>query len=547
VNVKALLSLTLVLTALVPVVAGAGTLRTGVVRDTDGAAIVGARVRAFDGAGHTVGIDRVASDGTFALDVAGEPTTLEISCAYCVTTRVDVRSDEPVIVLVRRYAVLRDAPLAPADLAVLPYRRLAQLATLVPYALANGSELSDRGLDRGHGAFVFDGVPLYRATDGASFSDAIVPSVLADLITHTPFDAPRYGTYAQGGIFDVRTIGAPLVRVDGGDAFDVIARADARAIRATVASASDSGDRRTNVALAGDIPFAGGALSARAIALGDATRSLGGAMLGYTTASRRALFSTHVAARESSDSSLVDVGASLRSRGAVPIELGVRASRSTGVLADGSTGAQATQAVVLAADAHASAFDTSVAFAYERANSGAALTASVREDVWLGDHFRFHGGALSALRAPTLLESESGFVGDRSQLVEVGATYSDNARIRLGTTAFSERISASHGRHLSGIGIDGTWQIAPALALRAWTLKNSAVTDTTYAGRANAPIGTHRSVVWFTAGEALRVDVLARGGPLEGDIRVPFGAYAATVGSSMQAGVRVTTLGIGTR
>lgn len=103
------------------------------------------------------------------------------------------------------------------------------------------------------------------------------------------------------------------------------------------------------------------------------------------------------------------------------------------------------------------------------------------------------------------------------------------------------------GRHLSGIGIDGTWQIAPALALRAWTLATSTSSDVPYPRVLLASQNTHRQVVWFTAGEALRIDLIARGGPLEGDIRVPFGAYAATVGSSMQAGVRVTTLGIGVR
>lgn len=549
---KVLLALALGIAAFVPVAANAGTLLTGVVRDTDGAAVVGARIRALDAAGRALGTDRAAADGTFALDAVGEPTQLEISCAFCVRVRVDARS---AIVIVRRYAVLRDAPLAPADLAVLPYRRFSELATLVPYALANGSEVADRGLDRGRGALVVDGVPLYRATDGASTSDLIVPMALANLIARTPLDAPRYGTYAQGGVVDASTIGMPLVRIDGGDAFDASARVEAAAIHATVASASDVGDRRGNAVLAADLPFAGGMLSARAIALSDSVLSLRGALLGYTTASRRARFSSRIAARESPDSSLVDAVMSVDSRGATPIELGIRASRSTGILADGSTGSQATQAIVLGAAAHATRVDTRVALAYERessallfgANTAAALTSSVAETIRFGDRFQLRGGVLGAFRAPTLLESESGFAGDRSMLVEAGATYTDNARLRVGATAFNERIAGASVRRLSGIGIDGTWQIAPALALRAWTLGNSATIDTTYARRANVPIGTHRRVVWLTAGAALRVDLLARGGPLEGDVRVPFGAYAATLGSSMQAGVRVTTLGVGTR
>jgi hypothetical protein len=531
----------------------AGTLRTGVVRDTDGAAIVGARVRAIDAAGRTIGSDRAASDGTFALDIDGEPTALEVSCAYCVTTRVIARADESIVFLMRRYAVLRDAPLAPADLAALPYRRFSQIATLAPYVVANGSEISDRGLDRGHGALVLEGIPLYRATDGASTSDLIVPVALTEMFARSPLDAPRYGTYAQGGLFDVRAIGAPSARIDGGDAFDLATRASARALRATYAVASDAGGRRGDSLVAADLPFAGGTLSARALALSDADRSLAGAMLGYATASRRALLSSHLAVRSSVDSSLVDGAASLRSRGTLPVEFSVRAARSTGILADGSTGTQSTQALALGVEAHGGASDTRVTIAYERGGNalafnssfGSALTASASEDVRLGERFSVQGGVLTALRTPTLLESESAISGDRSVLIQTRATYTDNARLRVGAVAYSERITS--GRHLSGIGIDGTWQIAPALALRAWTLAMSTSSGVPYPRLTPASPNAHRQVVWFTAGEALRIDLLARGGPLEGDIRVPFGAYAATVGSSMQAGVRVTTLGIGAR
>ncbi len=543
------------LLAFVPLAAEAGTLRTGIVRDTDGAAIAQARVRAIDAAGRTIGSDRAAPDGTFALDTDGEPTVLEVSCAYCVTTRAIARADETIVILVRRYAVLRDAPLAPADLAALPYRRLLQIATLVPYVVANGSEISDRGLDRGHGALVLEGIPLYRSTDGASASESIVPFALADILALSPLEAPRYGTYAQGGLFAVRAIGSPSARIDGGDASDLEARIGARAFHATFAAASDTGDHRSNGIVAADVPFAGGMLSARALALGDATRSLEGAMLGYATASRRTLLLSHLAVRSSVDNSLVDGAASLRSRGMIPVELSVRATRSTGILPDGSTGTQSTQALSLGAESHGVATETRVAIAYERGSNalafgstiGSALTASASEEVRIGERFSVQGGVLTALRTPTLLESESAILGDRSVLIQTRATYTDNARLRVGAVAYSERIASSAGRHLSGIGIDGTWQIAPALAVRAWTLATATSSDAAYPRLSLAPQNAHRQVVWFTAGEALRVDLLARGGPLEGDIRLPFGAYAATLGSSMQAGVRVTTLGIGLR
>lgn len=39
------------------------------------------------------------------------------------------------------------------------------------------------------------------------------------------------------------------------------------------------------------------------------------------------------------------------------------------------------------------------------------------EDVRLGERFRVQGGVLTALRTPTLLESESAIAGDRSVLI----------------------------------------------------------------------------------------------------------------------------------
>ena len=219
---KAVAFIALLLACSLPSLAQAGILVTGIVRDQDGSAVVSARIRAYDIVGQLTGEGRAGNDGTFALDAASAPAQLEVQCRYCVTARFAMRADESSIVLVRRYAALSDAGLSESDLASLPYRSLRDLASIVPYTLAGGSELSERGLNGGRGAIVLDGVPLYRTVDGTSASDTIAPFTIAQLQTRSPLAAPTYGTYAQGGTFELQTSGAPASRIDTGNAFDVV-------------------------------------------------------------------------------------------------------------------------------------------------------------------------------------------------------------------------------------------------------------------------------------------------------------------------------------
>jgi len=555
--VKLLFRLLVFLACLVPLPAFAGTLFTGAVRDRDGAAVLGARIIAYDAAAHALGEGRVAADGTFAFETDFDPAFVVVTCAYCVRTRALVKPNEATIVIVKRFAALRDRAPSTDDLAALPYRSASELAALVPYATVTAANIADRGLDRGRGAIVLDGVPLYRATDGLPTSDLIAPYTIASLTARSPLAAPTYGTYAQGGIVDVTTLGTPFARIDGGNATDFVTRAQTQTIRALVATANDGGDIRRNATIEADLPFAGGRLRARALSLADLASSLSGAVLGYTTASRRAIVATTIAARTGGGESLAWGSATVSTRGATPLSLGLRASRASGVLPDGSTGVQSTQALVLDATANGPTSRLQATLAYDRNGDALrfgslqanGLTASVSEDIRVGERFVVHGGVLRDLRVPTLLEAESAASPDRSVLVESSFTYTDLARLRVTAVAYHERITNFAKRDLSGVGIDGIWQIAPALVLHAWTLETMTRTtpDVVPQNRYGGPLDTHRRVVWLTAGETLRVDAILRGGAFEGDIRVPFGAFAATVGSSIRAGVRVTTLGVSTR
>lgn len=551
---KAVLRLLALATCLTATPASADVLLAGVVRDQDGAAVAGAHVRGFDARQTPIADQRTARDGTFVLSTDVSPTTIRIDCAYCIPQTIAVRAEDYAIAIVRRFGALRDRSPAPADLAALPYRRITDLAALVPFAVTSGSEVSDRGLDRMHGALLVDGVPLYRATDGASRSDLLLPAALVALATQPPLVAPAYGTYAEGGVFDLRTLGTNAVRVDGGTAFDAAAHVESHGVRASVALASDAGDQRRNASAGADLPFAGGTLHATSIVLADGGASLSGAALGYETASRRAAIATDVALRSSNDASLVAARASITSVARVPFTFGVRASRSTGVLADASTGTQTTQAAFVRAATTGERTNLVATVGYERTGDAllfgatriAGAVGALDGNLALGERFTLHAGIATSLRAPTLLEAESAVAGDRGFLVESGVAYTDNRRIRLRASLFSERLTNPATRKLAGLGVDGTWQIAPALALRAWSLATQATSDG-YVGFGGVSRATNRRLVWLTAGNALRVDVLAHGGPLEGDVLVPVGAYAARLGSSIQRGVRVTTFGVSSR
>ena len=118
---------------------------------------------------------------------------------------------------------------------------------------------------------------------------------------------------------------------------------------------------------------------------------------------------------------------------------------------------------------------------------------------------------------------------------------------------FTQRATGSATQDENGIGVDGAWQIAPQLSLRAWLLRaNQSSLSTEYSpityGLLPSPLlasALTRQLIWLSYDKYVRFDALIRGGALEGDVRIPVSPiYAFAIGTAEYNGRRVTTFGL---
>jgi hypothetical protein len=146
----------------------ASDLIVGNVRDQRGTPLVGAGVAALDAAGHDVGDDVTDRAGSFAIRPHGSGVTIVVACRHCAPVRIERSGRSNIAIVVRRYFALEEAAPDAADLAALPYGRIVDALGLIPYALpsAGGSNISDRGLDGGHGLVLDDGAPIVDLATG---------------------------------------------------------------------------------------------------------------------------------------------------------------------------------------------------------------------------------------------------------------------------------------------------------------------------------------------------------------------------------------------
>ncbi|MEA2666732.1 MAG: hypothetical protein QOI11_3676, partial [Candidatus Eremiobacteraeota bacterium] len=301
--------------------ASADELVVGVVTDQDGVPVANARIVARSAGGTPVGSGASAEDGSFALAASAAAGRVEVGCAYCLDRTVALIPGEPAVVIVRRFRALRDrgAP-GPEDFAALPPQTLAEAAALIPFAVARGGGVSDRGLALGRDASAAEGVPLYRRIDGISLANLVPPVALRRL------DALD-GAFEAG----LASAGAPAVRVAtspaGGGALALGGG------RAALLAASGTGAYDLASAAA-RLPFAGGTLTSTALAAEWADERLAGGTLAYATASRRYETAAALALARSVVDGVPDaellVDAHLRARNAAGLTLGLRGRTSSG-------------------------------------------------------------------------------------------------------------------------------------------------------------------------------------------------------------------------
>jgi len=592
-----------------PATAAGTDLLVGSVRDSAGTPIAGAAVRASGATGAAVGSDRTEADGTFAIVLHGIAQMLEVRCTHCRTERVAVAGRSNVALVIRRYDALESDVPAPADLSALPYGRIVDDLGLVPFSVPSfgGQDISDRGLGGGHGLVVDDGVPLVDLATGAS-ALADFPDRYARAISVVgPQDAFRYGTYASGGVFELRPSDGEgsYGSLDSGSAPSLTLEPAIGVIHPAYGESNDDGvlSRRADLDLT--TGFAGGTLDAGVGASEQSSAASGGidpssrvadlTHVDYATASR--LYRTFVDVSAATVSQFDDAEQSDEYRsdylaadfrierpGPIALSAGALTTRETAsyalpvspyALLSGRAYDETAYVEAQTGDEHYGAHaglglsnvnaDESL-MPGRSAGGGLSLVPSLGGTAPLGGGAFVSADYSQALRVPTLLESlvapapeSSAAPLDRDELAETAFGFDDSARVRAELIAYRQFATGGGGQRESGLGASLVWQVAPAISLRAWTLR---ATPLDFSGSyqpyaAYAGLDASRQVLWATYanGDGVRLDaILHRDGvagnavPLDAGLWVPvIASTAVSIGSARVNGVRRYYVGLRTR
>jgi hypothetical protein len=542
-------------------------LVVGSIRDADGLPVVGGTVRAYDAAGAPVGTGLTDAAGTFALTISGVARSVVVACTYCAPKRVTIPQNAapaPLVVIVTRYRALFGPALDQHDFASLPYARPAQAIALAPYVvpLPPGpggyvADISDRGLERGFGLVVDGDAPAYDLIRGGS-ALADFPAGSVQAVQIEPATAAyRYGSYAGGGTFILSDTGpaSAAASADTGpnSSLGGYARIGDFAPVAAISQGDGIVNRRAGADYEGD--FLGGVLHLGASmsderAFDDAvvpSSFSDVAYASYATASRHYRTFIDASASETGfddqatatpqigDSTQLIGSFRLEHPGPITTALGLVAQQYTGSysIAYASTvNARDTDDLVylqaqggnrwISFDAGASVSQIGLdeyTATGEKSASATTFLPSLTIAVPLGGGFDLTGGASRSLRIPTLLELAaepqplSGQPLELGSLTEAGLDYDDSHRLRAGATVFHEDLSGFSDRSTTGLGFSLTWQLAPLISLRAWTLHDAATALTPPVPTAPySAIAVSRAVGWasYNNQDAFRVDLIVR-------------------------------------
>jgi hypothetical protein len=548
-------------------------LIVGSVRDQRGAPIEGALVSGRTSDGQPV---EAATDtaGTFALHgpAAGQ---LLVTCRFCEPVRLTPRTSEPIVVIVRRYqALLADAP-SSADLENLPYSHVESALALHPFELLAqsstpypGSSLSDRGLSPSGSLSIDDGVPNYDIVNGLS-PYAFVPANYERSAYFTnATGAFAYGDQAGGGVValspfepgsnaQVATLGS-----------DTIARLQAGSDAAGIVAGSftNNAESRQRSDLFANLPL-------------PADQSFGvtlGTEQGYDYQNPAASFAgsfsfgnatfTDPRALNLQVSAIADRGNYSMAEGEYPISAvwadsgfsaGIHTTGPVEAFADVTTrtsaglydaqalpGALPRVGAMLAQTRIGAGFDASGndynvtagvgAFwvNYSGGTTGVSQPAKTEFVLPSVDAQLFANGKLSltlqgsgSFSLPTFVEQYQ-YAGGlpmpvqalRNTLFAEEVNYTDDSRVRVSFEQASESVNGTWTGTVTSTGFAATWQVAPTLSLRAWTMH---VTDNVPLYGGGLPYGGTAPTVnalWLTydAGAGVRADVIYRRDLLEG-------------------------------
>jgi hypothetical protein len=516
----------------------------GALRDQDGAIVAGARVEAVDASGTVLARDRSAADGTFALSSPARPAALIVRADDADLLRIAVPpAGTPVAAIVRRHRAADLVPSA-ADVAALPAGALAEVGSVIPYRVAFPGEISDRWLARGIGVTTLEGMPFYRRGDGADTTILVPSHAFGAVETRDALQAPWYGDRAGAGIVDARLFDRlDAVRATGSDTSFVAGRN-----LAAVAASSWDADGERWIFGARASGAVGPATGSLLTVFGNAPGARYAGVAGEVRGSTRVLdLSARVdLTRDVGTFAARDVGTVtsvvLDARGRGPDALAVRARwrDENGTLGALDADHHDAALVVGTSRGNVARVTAAVALAYgdehgyeAQEKPSFAVLPSLAFDAPLGGGVSAHAGyGVSTLGTP-------GRSLARATLGEIGFAFTDRRRLRAEVVAYAERDS-SPSAVTRGFGASLGWEIVPRVSLRAWSLRDGDIQESM--GRAIYPGGPastfavrtnfQRDVVWLTWDAPVRIDLLVRGGTLEGNVRLPLGRrYALTAGS----------------
>jgi hypothetical protein len=527
--------------------------------------VVGAEVSAKGLGGATV----VTTDalGTFAIYGEGI-ASVTVRCRYCRTLDVPVASGEPVVAIVLRYdALAHDAP-SSRDLANLPYAQVESAVALRPFTLLAsstkpypGSQLSDRGLSSTGSLSIDDGVPNYDIVTGASPYRTIPEDFEQSADIEDASNAFTYGNRAGGGVVELDPFeGEPSQAALGGS--DVVARAQigTPAAQAVIGSFTNDeqsqqrADGSAQVVLPADqaISIVAGSEQGRSYAAPGAqfsdAFSFGSAAFRDPRAANLSI--SAITDRGASDNeydgngvgtlwSDTQFGASVRTNGPVAAFADLASRLSTGLYdapqlerigaslqqfrTDAGVDAEGT---LYSLQAGIGAYWIDYAggsYGTSQAAKTALATPAVAATLWPQSKWSVDLQSGSSFTLPTFTQQfyrENDAVAYSRNTLWAGAlNYTDQTRLKLSLEAATQNVAGATTGIVTSAGLAATWQIAPLISLRAWTMH---VTDTApeYGGPATPYGGVEPTVgaLWVTYDNtgAIRIDAIYRRDLLDG-------------------------------
>lgn len=559
-------------------------LVVGSVRDQRGVAIPGAVVSASPGGAGQPTL--TSADGTFAIERDGI-TSVTIRCRYCASRTFAVTPGRPVVAIVPRYLALLDEAPSPDDLAALPYGRVESALSLRPFELLRqtakfypGSSLSDRGLQPQNGLLVDSGVPSYDVVFGESPYSTIPAHYENSASAASASNAFLYGDQAGSGIVTLDPFAGDAngVALYGSDS---MVRVEDGSQNADLVAGSSSDWQESRQRADGELTIPLSVAQSVRLSAGTA-QAYQYVPQEYQAASNfsfaHALFDDAQPTIDLRASAVYDRGDYTTHDDDLPIDdvwsdaqfaAGARTTGTVQFFADASdrlsTGifdAQAIGAPRIAGTLAQNRLDAGVStgnalydvtagaglfgFSYTGGSSGLSapstghlVTPSLQLDLLPNAGWSARFEASDSFYLPNLWQQYA-FEGyqtptyDRASLYSGQLTYTDQSRVSVSYEEAWQFVRGFTNGQVTSSGVALTWQIAPALSLRSWTM----VASDTSVPSGQTPYfenGVQPSVgdVWLTYqnGSALRVDAIYRKDVLDaapfyhfdGDVSGPIG------------------------